>query len=881
MNKIFRSYFPVTRTFFLLIAFLIIIFFAIFALLGHVRSIFLSHSDTQNQSVVSLAAKMANERINSKLIQLQALAYTPSSQKDFFNKKDLNRRLAQLIPEAAKIGYDFIQLTDSEGYSVSSGGNKVDIAEAGHFYRAIRGFTVISQISGDDITGTKISSGSRVVFLSVPVFSGAAVIGVLTAAIDVHKLSILQNIDIPYSGTFLCLLDSNNNVVDYSAGYLREFYNLTRNSNFFSPLSSLIESDELQFLKRELSNLEGSMIKHHKSSKNDRIVSFASLENSDQWKLVAVSSEKSIRSEQDSILIKIGVLFLFSTLLITLTAIYLYVMNWKYRRIRELSHRTIDKAGFHFFKISSDGEVIDFDENFASAMGISPEKTVLSLKEFMDEVQTVFPAKSIDKDSSFKISVRNRLSQKTFLLIQVIGENERGFFPAFAIDVTKDELLQEKVRKLAYTDMTTNIPNRESFILKVEILNQNCLLKSFKSGLLFVNINNSHKILEISGHRLFEKMIREVAERLSSAAYNAKASIYNLGTDDFVIVIDNYDEIDEIFLIAGEINKIFADPFMLGDASFAVSCRIGIVSCPEYLDQTPITPSDMLRYGEITVRLAKTNSNIFVLDMESYLSVIHELDMEMDLICSIKNKELELNYQPIYSCAHNSIRSVEALIRWESKKYGKVPPAVFIPIAEKCGFINQLGDFVIDSSLDFALRLRSMGHNITVNFNVSSIQFLQLSFAEKLINKFKSSSLPKDSIGLEITESYFFNNMKDLRERLFLIRKAGINISVDDFGTGYSSLSYLKDLPVDHLKIDRSFIAGIESSLKQKIILKGINDISRSLGLTVIAEGVETEYQFNTVLECGCEIIQGFFISRPMNEDSTLDFINTYKGFRK
>ena len=170
MNKIFRSYFPATRTFFLLIAFLVIIFFAIFALLGHVRAIFLSHADTQNQTVVSLAANMANERINSKLIQLQALAYTPSSQKDFLNKKDLNRRLAQLIPEAAKIGYEFIQLTDSEGYSVSSNGMKVDIAEAGHFYRAIRGFTVISQISSDDIVSTTKRSGSRVVVFFFFVF---------------------------------------------------------------------------------------------------------------------------------------------------------------------------------------------------------------------------------------------------------------------------------------------------------------------------------------------------------------------------------------------------------------------------------------------------------------------------------------------------------------------------------------------------------------------------------------------------------------------------------------------------------------------------------------------------------------------------------------
>ncbi len=246
----------------------------------------------------------------------------------------------------------------------------------------------------------------------------------------------------------------------------------------------------------------------------------------------------------------------------TLTAIYLYVMNWKYKRIRELSHSTIDKTGFHFFKISSDGNVVDFEEDFASFLGISPEKSVFNLKELMDERQTIFPTK-IEKDSSLKFSLRNSSSEKTFLLVQIIGNNEKGFFPAFAIDITKDELLQEKVRNLAYTDMTTNVPKRESFTLKVESLNQKCLSKSFKSGLLFIDINDSHKIMEIFGHRLFQKMLRETAERLTSVSAKAESSIYNLDSDDFVIVIDDYDNIDQILDIAQRSTKCSLIPSCL------------------------------------------------------------------------------------------------------------------------------------------------------------------------------------------------------------------------------------------------------------------------------------------------------------------------------
>ena len=875
MRKIFRSYFPTTRTFFLLIAFLAITFFAIFALLGHVRSIFFSHADTQNQSVVSMAANMVNERIYAKLIQLQALAYTPSSQKNLFSKENLNKRLEQLRPEAAKIGYDFIQLTDAEGNTVSTNGKKVDIVETDHFYRAIRGFTVISQVVSDDVTSTPRISAERIVFLSVPVFSGAAVIGVLTAVINVEKLFMLQNIDIPYSGTFLCLIDKNNNVVEYSGSYLREFAHLTRSLNFFSPLSTLIESDELKFLKEELSNLAGNMIKHHKSTKNDRMISFASLPHSDQWKLVAVSSEESIRSQQNSLLMKIGALILLSTLLMTLTAIYLYVMNWKYKRIRELSHSTINKTGFHFFKISSDGEVMDFEDDFASFLGISPDKSAFNFKEFMNDGQTIFPAK-IEKDASFKLSLRNKNNDKTFLLIQIIGNNERGFFPAFAIDVTKDELLQERVRNLAYTDMTTNVPNRESFTLKIESLNQKCLSKSFKSGLLFIDINDSHRIMEIFGHRLFQKMLREAAGRLTSVSIQAQGSIYNLDSDDFVIVIDEHDNISQILEIAGEINKKFLDPFILGDCPFEVKCRIGIVSCPEYQRRTPITPSDMIRYGEITLRLAKSNDDLFILDKQSYLAVIKELDMEMDLQNSIRDKELILLYQPIYSFGSDRIIAVESLLSWKSKKHGTVAPSVFIPLAERSGFINKLGDFVIDTSFEFASKLKE--NNIFVNFNVSTVQFYQMDFAEKLAAKLKNHGLPPQSVGLEITESCLCKDIAELVEKLSMIREAGITVLIDDFGTGYCSLSYLKDLPVDYLKIDRSFIMGIEKSDKQVKLLRGITNVAKSLGVEIIAEGIETEDQLDAVIGCGCRNIQGFYISRPMNEINTLDFINSYMG---
>lgn len=881
MKKIFKSYFPITRSFIFLIILLAVMSIAIYALLDHIKSVFFHHADAQNQSVVNLAANIVDERINAKLIQLQALAYTPSSQKAMFNRDNLRKKLEQLQPAAYKFGYHFIQLTDAEGNSVSSTGRKVNIESAGHFYKGLRGFSAISQIISDDIRFSDQSSKNGIVLFSVPVYSGASVVGVLTAAVNIEKLTILENIDIPYSGDFLCLIDKNNNIVEHSGSHPAEYRGLLRSFNFFSPLCSILTSDELKFIRQEVSRLTGHSVMHHKSTKDGKLISFASLRHSDEWKLVAVSSEKSIRSQQNRILIKIGALIFLNTLLIGVIAVCLYIINWKYRRIRELSHSTIDKAGFHFFKISDSGDVIDFEEDFASFLGIPKETASFNFKDISDDARNILPIGSIKDESAFRLSVRDKEKDRIFLLIQIVGKNEKGYYPAFAVDVTKDELAKEKIKDLAYTDPVTSLPNRESFILKIEALNDRCLSESFKSGLLFIDINNSHKILEIFGHKLYEKMLREATGRLSSAAAEAGGSIFNLGGDGFVLVIDDFEEIAEIRRIAYQINDRFLKPFTLGDGSFEVSCRVGIVSCPEYKRRTQITPSEMFRYGEITVRLAKANNDIFILDMESYLSVIKELDMEIDLISSIKNRELKIYYQPVYSYGPDSITAVESLLRWESKKYGKIPPSVFIPLAERSGFINQLGDFVIDTSLDFASKLHSRGRNILVNFNVSSMQFLQLSFAEKLIYRFKLHGLPKGSAGLEITESCLCENIEDLSEKLSLIRNEGMTVSIDDFGTGYSSLSYLKDLPIDYLKIDMSFINGIDRSEKQLRLFRGITDVARSLGVEVVAEGVETKDQLNAVLRCGCNNIQGFFIARPMNEKDTIAFINSFQGFRK
>lgn len=866
-----KKYFPITRTFILLVILLLLIAFASWFFVNHIKFLFFSQADIQNRSMVSLAANIVDERINARLMRLQTIAQTPYSTKTHnVSENNTIKRLNYLKSEAEQMGYFGISLTDLEGNSISSNGDKYNVADNDQFQKALRGFTSVSNV---EFYHPGWRNKKTAVIFQVPDFTGAEVKGSLSAAIDIEALSpILEGIDIPYSDASLFIVDENYFVIADTKNHSYNSPSLLRSSNYFS---SAEKNLDLGINAKTGIKISGNFYSSD-NNKNKQIMSFADLPSTGRWKLLAVSSKESILSAQRNIMLMSGFLILFVVLLIIITVIYLYIISWKYIRLRGISNAAMYKSGVHLFMMSELGEATDFDIDFTKFLGLNEDTLSFNFVQFMKEGQTVFPLDSIKKHDSFRFPFLTEDGRHIHLLIQIIGDNEAGFYPSFAIDVTNNEILQERLQVLAYTDLTTNIPNRESFILMVEELNKKCLKEPFKSCFLFIDINKSYKILEIFGHRLFQLMLREAADRLSLIAEESGANIYNLDNDDFVLVIANYNEMDEIMNIVCAVKKIFITPFTFGDALFDISCRFGVVSCPEYLIQTQIPPSDMFRYGEITVRLAKTNNNLFVLNMETYLSVINELDIERDLACSIRNNELVLNYQPIYDSNDDRITGVEALLRWKSPKHGNVPPNIFIPIAEKNGFINQLGDFVIGSVMDLAERIN--GKNIKVNFNVSSMQFIQSDFVNKLITKFQTLNLPPQSIGLELTESCLCEHIYELSEKLKLIRNAGITVSIDDFGTGYSSLSYLKDLPIDHLKIDRSFIHGIESSEKQRIIINSLSSLAEALGTHVVAEGVETQKELEMVLKSSCILIQGYLIAKPMPEDETLEFIDAFKG---
>ena len=879
MRRRRRFYFPITRTLVLLIIMLVLMACASWMLVEHIKYLFASHNDLQNRTVLTLAANIVDGHINATLAHLQGLAYLSSVSAAGKDGAIRDEWLDRMRIEAKKIGFRRISISDFEGNTISTTGrqfNISNIAEQEQFQKTIYGFSSVSGVVTDRITDTRDTQGEVIIF-QVPVFKGAVVTGALSGAIGLEDASsFLAGIDTNYSGNSLFIIDGSNRIITYSKILTDRNIHYRHSISFFDYMSNIIAPEEQGYILKNLGGLQAKNIYMYVTKKDQHYFSFTPLSGSSGWKLVEVSSEEGIISTQRNIIYRTGLLILAVTLSIIVSLLCLYIISWKYYKIRALNRTTLEKSGFHLFMLSPEGIAEDFDEGFAKLLGIPEHSFSFDFRELMDKDQTIFPQNSIRMGQSFRLPLHMADGRTIYLLIQVIGNEEGGFYQSFAVDVTKDELIQEHIRMIAYTDLITMLPNRESFSLKVEELGRRCLRESFNSAYLFININDTHKILEIFGDRVARNMLLEAANRLSSVAKECGGLLYNLGNDNFVILLESFSETQELKYICSKIKDLFLRPFVVFDNKFEISCRVGAVPCPEYLRQTPISPSDMFRYGEITMRLAKNPDNMFILNAKTYKSIMKELDIERDLAQSIIKNELELYYQPIYDSINDRIYSVEALLRWHSVRHGDILPKTFIPMAEKSGFINQLGDFVIDSAMAFASQLKDK--DVKVQFNVSTIQLMQSDFADRLLAKFRKHCLSHFSVGMEITEACFLENAPGTREKLGRLRACGIMVFIDDFGTGYSSFSYLKDMPADCLKIDKTFVGGLETSNKQKTIIKAISYMADALGMLAIAEGVETKEQLDLVLQSGCRYVQGFLIAKPMPAKDVIDFINGFNS---
>ncbi len=426
------------------------------------------------------------------------------------------------------------------------------------------------------------------------------------------------------------------------------------------------------------------------------------------------------------------------------------------------------------------------------------------------------------------------------------------------------------VHQLAYRDSLTNLPNRAAIYSELERLLSTGESPPSPFSVHLIDIDDFKLINDTFGYRAGDTMLGAMATKLRSIKESHGVQVGRLGDDEFVVIKkDEQNRKQDFgpFITAG-----LAGVYEFEGLTHYLSVSVGVARFPEHGE----TIEDLMRNADtamLTVKASgKGSSREFSQEMGDRLR--RGIHLERHLRSALDAQELWVAFQPQWDFATGSVRSFEALLRWETQEFGFVSPADFIPLAEKTGLIVPIGDWVLDQAYQFLDRLEGLGFSgLQIAVNVSPVQLLDDGFLDRISQTVSSKGRKPASIVLEITESTFIQNLKEVQPRLRTLRDWGFGLSLDDFGTGYSSLSYLRELPFDELKIDKSFLDSLDRDSTAKGILRALVALANELRLSVVAEGVESQDQWSFLRACGCHKIQGYLLSRPLRGELALEFL--------
>jgi diguanylate cyclase (GGDEF)-like protein len=436
---------------------------------------------------------------------------------------------------------------------------------------------------------------------------------------------------------------------------------------------------------------------------------------------------------------------------------------------------------------------------------------------------------------------------------------------------------EDRLRYLAYFDPLTNLPNRRSFTEQLNRILKQARRRDSNAALLFIDLDNFKRINDSIGHGRGDKLLVEIARRLTlelrqedaisymsdreAGEHDGSTEIARLGGDEFTVVLSNIDNISDVEAVARRVLQRLSEPIPLQSHKPVVTPSIGIAIFP--VDGAD--PDTLVRNADTAMYAAKAQGRScyrFYNEQMNALAVEH-LKLEEDLRETIQRGALELHYQPQIDTRSGKIVSLEALIRWPHGER-MIMPGEFIPVAERTGLIADLGHWIMrEAARQCALWEDSGLGDFRICVNVSALQFNQPNFVDSVQQFLDQTGMNPSRLEFELTESAIMTDAEANIERLRALKRLGIALAVDDFGTGYSSLNYLKQFPIDTLKIDQSFVADLAKPDGEAIV-DAIVALTRSLGLKVVAEGVETEAQAEYLKARECDLLQGYYYSRPV-----------------
>lgn len=537
--------------------------------------------------------------------------------------------------------------------------------------------------------------------------------------------------------------------------------------------------------------------------------------------------------------------------------------------------------------------VMDRDFNFISVNPAFTRTTGYAEREVLGQNANLLD--STQHDAAFYNRIRHKLSTEGHwagemwqrrkngqeFLCQIESTSTEGIYGehrvyiAVITDITQQKRAEQELRYLANFDTLTNLPNRAMLSERLSRAIVRARRQDHRIAVLFLDLDRFKDINDSLGHTAGDRILRAAAMRLQDTVGDQQ-TVARLGGDEFTVVLENLDQPEDADKTAREIIMAFEAPLVLDDRQeVVISPSIGISLYPDHGQ----VPTELLKQADTAMYQAKAAGRRTFVRYDDSMEIANRRRAQLSsaLHKVLDRHELRLVFQPRLSLTTRRITGVEALLRWNSEEYGEVPPIQFIPLAEESGLILEIGEWVLGEACRTLRRWHDAGRTeLTMAVNVSVLQLLRGDFSEIVRRTLDDTGIPPRTLELELTESVLMANAEQTSAKLQALREMGVSLAIDDFGTGYSSLAYLKRLPITTLKIDKTFITDLNRDPDDTAITTTVITMAHSLGLTVVAEGVETETQLRFLDHFRCDEIQGHWLSRPADPESCLQFIRDW-----
>ena len=565
-----------------------------------------------------------------------------------------------------------------------------------------------------------------------------------------------------------------------------------------------------------------------------------------------------------------------------------FVTQHSYQKLNEQFFSLFERAPVGIYHFDTFLMIEDANDYFLQMMGsknkdevvganlrqLWPDEAVLQLHErvlrgFGEEYQDTLSVTSFGKETRY-----------VNLSASPLHDDEEKVVGGITIikDVTPEVLAKEELIHMKYYDELTGLPNRTLLLQRLKVAIDSKRHTGTFGTLLFLDIDHFNNINRSYGQKVGDAVLKKIARQLQKSTDN-RGTVARIGADTFVILlpvlsVDREVSREEVMTFIGSLRRAFERVLVVGDADYHIGFTVGAV----LFNTSDETPINLLKYAESTMYGAKqkTRGTVRFYEKERDGMALDDMAIANDLHKAIRNNELTMYYQPQQDVHSGILTGAEALVRWNHPKKGSISPAQFVPIAEESGAIIRLEEWIFEQVFQDMRTMADTLIEFPLNYiavNVSSVHFLQPNFIEKFVDMVHRYRINPLWVNIEITESGIMSNIDEAIARIHELKRLGFGFSIDDFGTGYSSLTYLKKLPVDIIKIDRSFVKDADRNEEDRLIVESVIEISRRFGFKVLAEGIDREETLEYFRRTACKTFQGYLFYQPIRMDEFIQLI--------